>query len=80
MGQLQNKYESATEWRDAAMSRPNGVGNAEAEQRRSQADVHNHLHHVIDPDVLVDQQLYTLGKMGMEEYQAYLLFKHGKSG
>jgi len=62
------------------MSRPDGVGDAEAEQRRFRADVHNHLHHVNDPDVLLDQELYILGKMDMEEYQAYLLFKHGKGG
>ncbi len=62
------------------MQRPNSVGNAESEKRRAQADAHNKLHPISDPDALIDQQLYILGKMDMEEYQAYLLFKYSKSG
>ena len=73
-------YTTAAEWRHAAIQRPNGIDETTSGQRRSQADAHNKLENITDSDALNDQQLYILGKMDMEEYQAYLLFKHSKSG
>jgi len=62
------------------MQRQDGIDKRESEKRRLQADAHNQQHDINDPDVLSDQLLYILGKMDMEEYQAYLLFKHSSTG
>ncbi|ATX78536.1 hypothetical protein Ga0123461_0083 [Mariprofundus aestuarium] len=80
MGEHKLIFDTAEQWREEAMRRPDGVDYAESEKRRAQADAHNKLHSISSPDVLIDQQLYILGKMDMEEYQSYLLFKHSKSG
>lgn len=71
-------FESADAWRQAAMARPDGVTAEEASQRRQLAELHNSTNAISDPDTLLDQQLYILGKMDLEEYQAYLVFKHGR--
>lgn len=70
-------FSSAAAWREAAMARSTTIDLVEAERRQAQASEHNDRHEIADPDVLTDQQLYIQGKMDMEEYQAYLLFKHG---
>lgn len=60
------------------MQRPSTIDAAESEQRRTQADTHNQANGISDPDTLADQKLYILGKMSIEEYQEYLLFKHSE--
>ena len=80
MGEHELIFDTAEQWYEEAMQRPDGVDYAESEKRQAQADAHNKSHSISDPDVLIDQQLYILGKMDMEEYQSYLLFKHSKSG
>ena len=70
-------YETAEQWYDAAMERDCGVDEAECERRR--AMVRNHyLQEGTEPDAerLADYELYILGKMDIEEYQQYLLFKY----
>lgn len=62
------------------MLRPDGVDSRESEARKKQAEAFNAQHAITDADQLVDQQLYILGKMDLEEYQAYLLLKHGGAG
>jgi len=71
----QNK---AQEWYDQAMLRPNGVSEEESELRR-QMVIKHHAAAGTEPDreTLADYELYILGKMDIEEYQQYLLFKHG---
>ena len=59
------------------MQRPSSIDAAESLKRQVIADVHNRKEGVTDPDILADQQLYILGKMDIEEYQSYLLEKHG---
>ncbi len=44
--------------------------------RRKVAHAHNQEHTIRDADTLADQELYILGKMDLQEYEAYLLFKH----
>jgi len=75
-----DQYHSDQAWHESAMLRQNGVDKLESEKRRLQAEAHNQQHDITDPDILRDQQLYILGKMDMEEYQAYLLFKHSSMG
>ncbi|MDX8403757.1 MAG: hypothetical protein R8K54_05050 [Mariprofundaceae bacterium] len=72
------KYQSADQWRDTAMSCATGVTEEESERRRKmvgQYDLKEGMKS--DTDALADYELYILGKMDMEEYQQYLLFKHG---
>jgi len=69
-------YTSAAEWHHAAMQRDSLIDAAESIQRRAISDAHNRQHSISDADTLADQQLYIQGKMEMEEYQDYLLFKH----
>jgi len=76
MDRKKSQYSSAAEWHDAAMQRSSGIGDDEINQRRAVADAHNQKHGINDASVLVDQQLYIQGKMGLEEYQRYLQFKH----
>jgi len=71
-------YETADEWRDAAMRRDNGVDEEEScRRRRMVADYHAREGTVPDADRLADYDLYILGKMEFGEYEQYLLFKHG---
>lgn len=71
------KYQSADQWRDAAMSRANGVTEEESERRREKVGQHQLKEGTIaDADALADYELYILGKMDIDEYQQYLLLKH----
>jgi len=69
-------YASSAQWHDAAMQRESLIDAAESDQRRAIADAYNRQHSITDADTLADQKLYIQGKMDMEEYQDYLLFKH----
>ena len=72
------KYKTASKWYDAAMKRANGVTAEESERRREMAVQHRLKEGVeIDADTLADYELYILGKMDIDEYQQYLLLKHG---
>jgi hypothetical protein len=59
------------------MQRDNTVDEAESMRRRNRVRSH-HLASGIEPDAdqLADYELYIQGKMEMDEYQQYLLFKH----
>ncbi len=78
MSDKQTPYSNADDWRIAAMQRPSLCDSAESNQRSSLAEIHNRQENITDPDTLADQQLYIQGKMDMDEYQNYLLFKHSK--
>jgi len=71
------KYETAEQWHDAAMGRACGVDESERERRRTMVQSH-YLQEGTEPDAerLADYELYILGKMDIEEYQQYLLFKY----
>jgi len=71
-------YSSPKEWKAAAISRVEGISKQESETRQKLADTHNRQNGTTDLDALEDQQLYICGKMDIEEYQDYLLFKHSK--
>ena len=60
------------------MQRPDGIEVAISEQRALQAAAYNKQHRISDPEQLLDQQLYIRGKMDIQEYEAYLLFKHSQ--
>lgn len=71
------QYESAEQWRDAAMQRENGVDAAESERRREVVVSHHEQEGTTpSPDRLADYELYILGKMELSEYQEYLVFKY----
>jgi len=73
-------YRDADEWRKVAMERPDGVDAAEAARRRDISSQHYALTgSEPDPDAMADHELYIRGKMELDEYQAYLAFKHGQS-
>ncbi len=72
----QHLYTSAAAWRRAAMQRSGDWNTAACQQRQKIADAHNQQQGISDADTLADQQLYIQGKMKLEEYQDYLLFKH----
>ncbi len=74
---MKAEYENAVQWREAAMSRKGGVSEEESERRREKVRVH-HLAEGTEPDAdaLADYELFILGKMDVDEYQQYLLFKH----
>ena len=80
MDKLGHSYKNAEEWKSDALFRKVEITEQESLQRQKTANAHNHLHAVTDPDLLQDQQLYILGKMEIEEYQDYLLFKHSNPG
>ncbi len=75
------KYKTAQAWKEAAMQRPQGVDDGEMMRREKIARAHmlqggkN-----VGSDVWEDYMLYITGKMALEEYQAYLLFKHSGGG
>ena len=69
-------YANSLMWRQAAMLRPSSISHDEIKQRREIAKIHNSSNQISDADQLMDQELYILGKMPLEEYQRYLLFKH----
>jgi len=73
------KYKTAQAWKEAAMQRAQGIADIEVARREQQARKHI-LQEGKEPneDVWEDYMLYIMGKMDMEEYQAYLLFKHSR--
>ncbi|OIO71196.1 MAG: hypothetical protein AUJ57_07375 [Zetaproteobacteria bacterium CG1_02_53_45] len=77
---MEQIYANADEWRASAMARADCVSQQEAEIRQNAAELHNRQNDVSDPDTLLDQKLYILGKMDITEYQRYLLFKHATPG
>jgi len=77
--QQMTPFNNAHDWYTAAMQRPSLCTPCESVQRQQQADTHNHQQHIHNADSLSDQQLYIQGKMDMDEYQDYLLFKHSKA-
>jgi len=75
------KYKTAQEWREAAMQMPQGVSDMEMAQRKQRAQVHALKEGKnLGDDDWKDYMLYIMGKMELEEYQAYLLFKHSSGG
>jgi len=59
------------------MARCNGVDASESARRRKMvADHYKREGTVPDDDRLADYELYILGKMELEEYEQYLLFKY----
>jgi len=73
------RYDSANAWRSDAMQRVAGISDAESRQRREIANAHNLKEGIHDADTLADQEMYIQGKMSLEEYQHYLLFKYSKT-
>ena len=75
--QQMNTFETPEAWRKAAMLRKNGVDAPESERRRAMVNAH-HAQEGTVPDVeqMADYELYIHGKMEVDEYQQYLLFKH----
>lgn len=75
---MKEGYDNAQQWRQAAMSRACRVSEEESERRREVMRAH-HMSAGIEPDTdqLADYELYIYGKMDMDEYQQYLVFKHG---
>jgi len=71
------KYETAAEWQQVAMQRMQGVSRDEQDKRREQAQKHIQAEGIQpNADLWADYELYILGKMELEEYQDYLLFKY----
>lgn len=58
------------------MRRYSDIDEAESGKRSAVAETFNRQRGNSDADTLADQQLYIQGKMELEEYQDYLLFKH----
>jgi hypothetical protein len=71
-----SQFSNIDDWRDAAMRCSSDISEAELSRRLAIADAYNRQQDISDPDILADQQLYIQGKMDLEEYQDYLLFKH----
>jgi len=76
MSRKKSQYSSAAAWRKAAMRRATVIGASESVHRSEISCAHNQQLGISDADTLADQQLYVQGKMDLEEYQDYLLFKH----
>jgi len=73
------EYANAVEWREAAMQRESVGSSTDIAQRRAKAALHYVSEGVTpDADTLADHELYILGKMDMQEYEQYLLFKHSQ--
>lgn len=68
-------FATPDDWRSAAMQRSSAIDMEEIERRRAIAAVHHRRHGMPDADTLADQELYILGKMELEEYRDYLIFK-----
>lgn len=58
------------------MQRISSIDAEESNQRRAVSDAYNKQQDTFNPDAFADQQLYIQGKMDIEEYQNYLLFKY----
>lgn len=78
MADKRDTYTNADQWRRNAMQRPAAIGADESMRRQAIAEAHNRQEGTTDADILADQQLYIQGKMDIEEYQEYLLFKHSQ--
>jgi len=78
MSSIDTTYESAQAWFDAAMERGTTLDPELIRQRQAIADAHNACNDIHDATVLADQQLYIKGYMELEEYQRFLLLRHGK--
>jgi hypothetical protein len=63
------------DWRAAAMQRPVTIDDGEVRRRRAIAEDHHRRHGMPDADTLADQELFILGKMELDEYRDYLIFK-----
>ena len=68
-------YATPDAWRAAALKRPVGVDAAEQRRRREIAEAHHRRHGMPDARALADQELYIQGRMGLDEYRDYLLFR-----
>lgn len=68
-------YATPDAWREAALARPAGVDAAEQHRRRELAAAHHRRHGMPDAQALADQELYIQGRMDLDEYRDYLLFK-----
>lgn len=71
------KYETAEQWRREAMRRSDGVDAEESGRRREKVAAYHRAEGTEpDTDRLADYELYIRGKMDIDEYQQYLVFKH----
>jgi len=70
-------FASAEAWFEHAMRQPSRISRAESMRRAAIAAQHNAREGIVDADTLADQQLYIQGKLTLQEYQQYLLLKHG---
>jgi hypothetical protein len=68
-------YATPDAWRDAAMRRSSTIAADEVARRRAIAAAHHRTQGQPDADALADQELYILGKMALDEYRDYLIFK-----
>jgi len=74
------KYKTAQAWKASAMQRAQGVSDAELERRSEIARNHIDQHDEgSSAEMWEDYMLYITGRMEIEEYQAYLLFKHSRT-
>ena len=72
------KYTSAKVWLAEAMQRQTALSEVEISNRKAMAAAHYAQEHITpDAETLADHDLYILGKMDLEEYEQYLLLKHG---
>ena len=61
------------------MQRENMISQYETDKRRAQAQqFYAQDTSPPDSDILADHELFILGKMDLEEYEQYLLFKHSQ--
>ena len=68
-------YATPEAWREAALARPVGVDAAEQRRRREIAAAHHRRYGMPDAQALADQEFYIQGRMDLDEYRDYLLFK-----
>ncbi len=60
------------------MERENSVDADESKRRRATVEAHHRSEGTVPNETqMADYELYILGKMHVEEYQQYLLFKYG---
>jgi len=79
MSPIDIPHESAQAWFAAAMMRISTLDETQIRQRQAIADAHNACNGIKSPETLIDQQLYIQGRMELDEYERYLLFKYGKA-
>jgi hypothetical protein len=68
-------FATPEDWRTAAMQRSSVIDTVEIGRRRAIAAAHHRRHGMPDADTLADQELFILGKMELDEYRDYLIFK-----